>query len=109
MKSKHQQKPLLFIVPGVLMLLAGFGLMLSCSIGERLGSEQALMLPLGFATAAVGAIVLTRHLLGTFFLFIYALVVLVIGVRHHGVANPTLIPCIALILLCLPQAKYART
>ena len=108
MKSKKPNKPLLFVIPAVLMLLTGFGILVRCSVGERLDAAHALMIPLGFATAAIGAMTLTRTLLATFFLFVYSIVALIVGIRLHGAANPFLIPFILLLVLCLPQAKYAR-
>ena len=82
--------------------------MLSCSIGDRMDAAQALMIPLGFATAAIGAMILTRTLLATFFLFIYALTALILVSRHQGFFDLAILPFVALLLLCLPQAKYAR-
>ena len=108
MKFKRREKPLLFVIPGVLMILAGFGIMVVCSLGDRLGSAGSLPLPFAAALAAVGAMLLTRSLLATFFLFMFSLTVIIFGIRDHGVMNPVLLPFIVLILLCLPMAKYAR-
>lgn len=108
LKSKSREKPLLFVIPGVLMLLAGFGIMVACSLGGRMLAAESLPLPLGLATAAVGGMVLTRTMLATFFLFIFSLTVIILGIRDHGIMNPALIPFAILILLCLPMAKYAR-
>src|SRR5690606_1829815 len=67
-----KSRPLLFIAPGCIMLIAGFGLMLAAAVSGRLSSEAALPLPFGFTTAATGAMLLTRTPLAVFFLFIYA-------------------------------------
>lgn len=107
-KSGRRERPLLFVVPGVLLLLLGFGILLRCSIGERMDAAQALMIPLGFATAAIGAMVLTRTLLAIFFLFIYALTALVLILCHQGFASPAVLPFVALLVLCLPMAGSAR-
>ena len=107
-KSRHREKPLLFVIPAVLMILAGFAIMVIFSLGGRMLAAESLPLPLGLATAAVGAMVLTRTKLATFFLFIFSLTVIILGIRDHGLVNPVLIPFVLLILLCLPMAKYAR-
>ncbi len=108
MKTKRGEKPLLFVIPGLLMILAGFGVMIAYSLGERLGSLASSSLSFGAALVAVGAMLLTRTLLSVFFLFIFSIFVLVFGIRDHGLLNPVLLPFIILILLCLPMAKRAR-
>lgn len=105
---KRPDRPLLFVIPGTLMLIFGFGVLLAYSFGDRYNSVEAPLIPLGLTTIVVGAMSLTRTLLSTFFLFVYALTALVIGIRHHGLAEPWLIPFVLLILLCLPQTKYGR-
>lgn len=107
-KPRRDEKPRLFLVPGVLMLLVGFGILLRCSVGDRMDAAQALMIPLGFATAAIGAMVLTRSLIAVFFLFIYAVTALILILSHQGFASPTVLPFVALVILCLPMARYAR-
>lgn len=108
MKIKRGEKPLLFVVPGVLLILAGFSIMISFSLGERLGSVASSSLSFAAALAAVGAMLLTRTLLSVFFLFIFSVVVVFFGIREYGILNPVVVPFVVLILLCLPMAKYAR-
>ncbi|MEO8614773.1 MAG: hypothetical protein ABI600_06500 [Luteolibacter sp.] len=107
-KSSRREKPLLFVIPAVLMLLAGFWLMLSCALGGRLNSASSLPLPVGFTIAAVGGLVLTRTLLGTFFLFAFSITAIILTARERGLTDPLLIPFIVLLGLCLPMARHAR-
>ncbi|MCB1129598.1 MAG: hypothetical protein KDN05_00615 [Verrucomicrobiae bacterium] len=103
-----KSRPLLFIAPGCIMLIAGFGLMLAAAVSGRLSSEAALPLPFGFTTAATGAMLLTRTPLAVFFLFIYAAAVLVIACREVGFLHPVPLLYLALIGYCLPLAKHAK-
>ena len=107
-KSKRHSHSLWFVIPGSLMIVVGFGLMLSCSLGGRLDAATSIRLPIGFTTAAVGGLVLSRTLLGTFFLFAYALTALILTIREGGLTDPWIIPFLLLLTLCLPMAKRAR-
>ncbi len=97
-----------FVIPGALMILVGFWLMVSCSFGGRLSASDSIQLPVGFTTAAVGGLVLSRSLLGTFFLFCFALTGLILAAREQGLLSPILLPFILLLAICLPMAKHAR-
>lgn len=108
MNSKRRDKPLLFVLPGSLLLLSGTGIIVACGIAGRLDAAHALWIPIGMATAAIGAMVLTRTLLATFFLFIYALTALIIVICQQGFTTPIMIPFIVLLGICLPMAKFAR-
>lgn len=103
-----KSRPLLFIAPGTIMLIAGFGFMLAAAVGGRLSSEAALPLPFGFTTAATGAMLLTRTPLAVFFLVIYATAVLIIAYREVGFLHPVPLIYVALIAYCLPLAKRAK-
>lgn len=106
-KSKRREKPLLFVVPGVLMLIIGFGVIIAYSLGGRFTAAGSELIPVALTTIVVGAMSLTRTLLSTFFLFAYAVTALVIVINQHGITEPWLIPFIALLALCVPQVKYA--
>ena len=107
-KPKRRENRLWFVIPGVLMILVGFWLMVSCSFGGRLSAAESIFLPVGLTTAAVGGLVLTRSLLGTFFLFCFALTGLILAAREQGLVSLMLLPFVLLIVLCLPMAKHAR-
>ena len=89
-------------------LLVGFGILVRCSVGDRMDAARALMIPLGFATAVIGAMVLTRSLLAVFFLFIYAVTALILILAYQGFANPAALPFGTLLILCLPMARSSR-
>lgn len=109
MKAKPARKPPhLFVALGVAMVLAGVVLMLSAAIGGRLGSAGALPLPVGFATAATGGMVLTRTPLAVFFLAVHAVAGLVFSLRATGFIHPVPMLFAALIACCLPLAKHAK-
>ena len=108
MKSKRGEKPLLFVIPGALLILACFGIMATYSLGERLGSDASSLLSFAAALAAVGAMLLTRTVLSVFFLFIFSVVVLFFGIRDHGILSPVVLPFVVLVFLCLPMLKHAR-
>ena len=108
MKAKPPERTRLFIVLGVAMLLAGFALMLSSSLSGRLASAAALPLPVGFATATVGGMVLTRTPIAVFFLAVYALAGLCLSLRETGFIHPVPILFTVLIACCLPLAKRAK-
>lgn len=107
-KPARRKRPHLFVAVGVAMLLTGFGLMLSAALGGRLASGAALPLPAGFATAAVGGMVLTRTPLAVFFFVIYSLAGLVLTIRQTGFLHPVPFLFAALIACCLPLAKQAQ-
>lgn len=106
--KRKRNRPLLFVIPGVAMLILGFGLMLSAALGGRLSSAEALPLPAGFTTAAVGAMLLTRTPLAVFFLFLFALAGLILALRLNGPLHPLPIGFVALLAYCLPLAKHAK-
>lgn len=109
MKAKPARKrSRLFAAIGVAMLAAGFGLMLSSALGGRLSSASALPLPVGFATAAVGGMVLTGTPLAVFFLALYALAGLVLSIHEAGFFHPAAALFAVLIACCLPLAKRAQ-
>lgn len=109
MKRPGQLRPHLFVALGAVMLLGGFGLMLSAAVGGRLSSEAALPLPVGFTTAAVGGLVLTRTPLGVFFLFIYALAMLILTLTGPGWRTAPFFISLALLALCFPLARHAKS
>lgn len=108
MKRHQQPAPWLFVSLAILMLLGGFGLMLSAAFGGRLGSAEAIPLPVGFTTAAVGGLLLTRTPIAVFFLFLFALTGMIFAFRETGLLH--LVPYLFALLLglCLPLAKQAR-
>lgn len=108
MKTKRSEKPLLFVIPAVLLILGGFGIMVAYSLGDRMGSVASSLLSFATALAAVGAMLLTRTVLSVFFLFVFSVVVLFFGIRDHGFLNPVVPPFIVLVFLCLPMVKHAR-
>jgi len=108
MKRARKPRPHLFVALGVLMLLGGFGLMLSAAFGGRLGSDEAFPLPVGFTTAAVGGMLLTRSPLAVFFLFVFALAGTILALRETGLQHPVPYLFAALLALCLPLARQAR-
>ncbi len=103
-----KSRPALFVVPGIIMLIAGFGFMLAAAVGGRLSSEAALPLPFGFTTAATGGMLLTRTPLAVFFLFIYAVAVLVIACREVSFLHPVPLLYLVLIAYCLPLLRHAK-
>lgn len=98
----------LFPILGTLMILAGTYAMLSCVFGGRLSAEETMALPFGFITIATGAMLLTRTTIAVFFLFLYALTLLVLGMVHHGVMHLPHLAWLLLLGLCLPLAKRSR-
>ena len=104
----RKKKPHVFIALGVIMILVGAYAMLSCVTGGRLTAEQAQLLPFGFTTVAVGAMLLTRSLISVFFLFLYATTIMIMGIIHNGFLSPQPIICLALLALCFPLAKHAK-
>jgi hypothetical protein len=109
MKAKAARgRPHLFVALGVAMLLAGFALMLTAVTGGRLGSNEAFPLPVGFTTAAVGGMLLTRTPLAVFFLAVFAIAGLILAPRETGWLHP--VPALFAVLLacCLPLAKRAK-
>lgn len=97
----------LFAITGTALLITGFALMVMATLGGRLASADAFPLPVGFATAAVGGMVLTRTPLGVFFLAAYALAMLILGITGPGWTS---VPCaiaVLLLTLCLPLARRA--
>ncbi|MGJ8642848.1 MAG: hypothetical protein ACSHX9_05530 [Luteolibacter sp.] len=96
------------MIPAAIMLISGFGVLVAYSFGGRFTAADSQLIPLGLTTVVVGAISLSRTLLSTFFLFVYAVTAVVLIIVEHGIAQPWLIPFVLLILLCLPQAKHAR-
>lgn len=109
MKRRQQPAPWLFVSLAILMLLGGFGLMLSAACGGRLGSAEAIPLPLGFTTAAVGGMLLTRTRIAVFFLFLFALAGMILGLRETSLLHPLPYLFALLLGLCLPLTKQARS
>jgi uncharacterized membrane protein YwaF len=107
-KTRRTRKARWFVIPGVLMLVIGVGLMLSCAFGGRLSADQALPLPLGFTTAATGAMLLTRSPLAIFFLAIYSTALLGLGIHYAGLVNPATLTAIPLLVLCLPLRQHTK-
>lgn len=105
---RHTHQASLFVALGAVMLVAGFGLMLSAALGGRLDSTSSLPLPIGFTTAAIGAMVLTRTPLGVFFLFIYAVAMLVLTITGPGWLSVPFFIGVFLLALCLPLLKRAK-
>ena len=108
MKSGRKKQPHLFVALGVLMMLVGAYAMISCVIGGRLSSGASLPLPFGFTTVAVGAMLLTRTPIAVFFLFVYAVTILILGIIHDGLMSPLNVIWLVLLGLCLPLAKHAK-
>lgn len=108
MKRAHKRRPHLFVALAVVMLLGGFGLMLSAVLGGRLDSMSALPLPIGFTTAAIGGMLLTRTPLAVFFLFLYALAMLILTLTGSGWRSAPFFIALFLILFCLPLARQAK-
>ena len=104
----RKKKPHLFVALGTLMILVGTYFMLSCVLGGRLTPAEAFALPLGFATVAVGAMLLTRTAISVFFLFLYAMTAMIMGLIYEGFLTPQPLICLALLALCFPLAKHAR-
>lgn len=107
-KKRRSHRPALFAIPGVTMILIGFGLMLSVALGGRLDSAAALPLPVGFTTAAAGAMLLTRTPLAVFFFLIYTLAGLVLSIREFGWLHFLPFVFVALAAYSLPLARHAR-
>jgi len=108
MKRRHQPTPWLFVSLAVLMLLGGFGLMLSAALGGRLGSAEAVSLPIGFTTAAVGGMLLTRTPIAVFFLFLFAITGMILAILETGFIHPAPYLFALLLSLCLPLKQNAR-
>lgn len=104
----RKKDPRLFVALGTLMILVGAYAMLSCVLGGRLSPAQAMPLPFGFTTVATGAMLLTRSQIAVFFLFLYAVTLLVLGIVHDGLMSPLNLAWLTLLGLCLPLAKNAR-
>lgn len=107
-RKRPSRQPALFVVPGLAMLVIGFGLMLSVALGGRLDSAAAMPLPVGFTTAATGAMLLTRTPLAVFFLFIYTIAGLVLSIREFGWLHFLPAVFVILTLACLPLARRAK-
>lgn len=97
--KKNQSRPWLFYMVAPALIIGGFALMLHAATGGRLGSAQSLHLPIGFTTAAIGGLLLSRSPIAVFFLFLYALTGLVLSLREVGPS--ALIPWVYLFLLLL--------
>lgn len=108
MKRPRKPRPHLFVALGVLMLLAGFGLMLGAAFGGRLGSDEAFLLPVGFTTAAVGGMLLTRTPLAVFFLLVFSLCGLVLSLRETGPVHLLPATFALLIVCCIPLSRHTR-
>ena len=54
-KANRREKPLLFVIPGVLMLVFGFGVLLAYSFGGRFTAADSQLIPFGLTTIVVGA------------------------------------------------------
>ena len=103
-----KKKPHLFVALGVVMILVGAYAMISCVTGGRLTAEESLALPFGFITVATGAMLLTRTAISVFFLFLYAVTILILGIINEGLLSPLNLVWLVLLSLCLPLAKNAR-
>ena len=108
MSKKKKKQPHLFVIIGMLMIFVGAYAMFSCVVGGRLSPEQALPLPFGFTTVAMGAMLLTRSAISVFFLFLYALTIMILGIIYDGFLSPQPLLCLALLALCFPLAKHAK-
>lgn len=86
MKKRNNKK--LFVAIGVTMVAVGTYAILSCVTGGRISAENALPMPFGFTTAVVGALLLTRSAISVFFLMLYAVTILILGIIHNGVLSP---------------------
>lgn len=106
--ARKKKKPYPFIALGTLMIIAGSIAMLACTMGGRLNSEQSLLLPFGFITVATGSMLLTRSTISVFFLALYALTLLILGIIHNGWLHPLNLLWIVLLILCLPLSKNTR-
>ncbi|MCP5537110.1 MAG: hypothetical protein H7A51_12895 [Akkermansiaceae bacterium] len=104
----RKKKPHLFVALGVLMMIVGTVAMGTCIFGGRLSPGESFALPFGFVTVAVGAMLLTRSAISVFFLFLYAITILVINIVHGDFLNPLPVSCLILLGLCFPLAKNAR-
>ena len=104
----RKKKPHLFVILGTLMILIGAYFMLSCVLGGRLSPAEAFALPFGFSTVAVGAMLLTRSAISVFFLFLYAVTIMIMGIIYEGFLSPQPLICLVLLALCFPLAKHAR-
>lgn len=93
---------------GLLLLLMGFGMMLATSLGPRIDSQGAQLVPIGAATVVIGALLMTRTALSVFFLALYALLGLVFTLPETTLAHP--VPWVFLLLLmgCVPLSRFAR-
>ncbi len=104
-----RSRPHWFVIPGVTMLLLGFGLMFASSLGGRHSSVDAFPLPVGFTTAAVGGMLLTRTPLAVFFLLIFAISGLVLSIRECGLLHPLPALFAFLVGYCLPLVRRAKS
>ncbi len=106
--TMRKKKPHLFVILGSLMIIVGSIAMLTCVFGGRLDPQDAMALPFGFTTVAVGSMLLTRSAISVFFLFLYAVTILIMGIIHDGFLTPQPLICLVLLALCFPLAKHAR-
>ena len=90
------------------MILVGAYAMVSCAVGGRLSPEEALLLPFGFTTVATGAMLLTRSQIAVFFLFLYAVTLLILGIIHDGAMAPLNLVWVVLLICCVPLANIAK-
>lgn len=104
----RKKKPHLFVILGVLMIIVGTYAMLSCVFGGRLSQAEAFSLPFGFITVAMGSMLLTRSAISVFFLFLYAVTIMIMGMIHDGFLTPKPLICLVLLGLCFPLAKNAK-
>ena len=105
---KKKKDPRLFVILGIVMILIGTYAMLSCVMGGRISPTEAFPLPFGFTTVAMGAMLLTRTAISVFFLFLYAVTIMIMGIVHDGFLTSQPLICLVLLGLCFPLTKHAK-
>lgn len=108
-KRKSASSILWFTLPAIVMLLAGFGIMIYVAFGPRLPSTDGVLIPIGFATAGLGGALLTRSLISVFALAVYAVIGLIFAILELGFIHPLSLLFAGLILLCLALTQRAES
>lgn len=104
--AKKRKQSRVFVSVAVLMIIIGTLMMLSLMTGGRISVAAAPTLVAGFATIAVGCMLLTESAIAVFFYFLYALSIAAIQMIEHGILSIHSAGSAVLILIGIFLAKH---